>query len=225
MRELVQAVRAIWACWQERKPLDFRGRFYTHTLMTPFFDPGPNPHGLPPVYLAGVGPRMTEVAGEVADGLLVHPFNTPEFIAADTLPALAEGERRAGRAAGSVAVSCQVIVATGLDEEERARNHELARGQVAFYASTPAYRPVLERHGMGDLQPRLNALSKEGKWQEMARMLSDDLIARVVVSGDPEEAGARLRERCAGWCTRLSPVIYTAQPELHRRLLQGIRSS
>ena len=225
MRELVQAVRAIWACWQDGAPLAFRGRFYTHTLMTPFFNPGPNPHGLPPIWVAGVGPVMTGVAGEVADGLLVHPFNTPDFVAQDVLPALRGGEAKAGRSFGSVAVSSQVIVATGLNDEERERNYGLARGQVAFYASTPAYRPVLERHGMADLQPRLNALSKEGKWQAMAQLLSEDLLRQVVVTGEPEDAGAAIAARCASWCARVSPVIYASTPELHARLLRGIRAA
>ena len=224
MRELVLAVRAIWACWQQGRPLDFRGKFYTHTLMTPMFDPGPNPHGLPPIYLAGVGPRMIEVAGEVADGLLVHPFNTAAFVEHDVLPALACGRARSGRTDVAVAVSCQLILATGKDAAERARSLEQARAQVAFYASTPAYRPVLERHGMEDLQPRLNALSKEGKWQDMGRLVSDELLRQVVVSGEPEDAGAEVRRRCEGWCARVSPVLYSMDAELQSRLLRGIRA-
>jgi probable F420-dependent oxidoreductase len=225
MRELVQAIRAIWACWQERTPLDFRGRFYTHTLMTPFFDPGPNPHGLPPILLAGVGPLMTEVAGEVADSMLVHPLNTPAFVREDLLPALSRGRVRAGRVENAVTVSCQLIVATGLDAAERERNFAQARAQVAFYASTPAYRPVLERHGLGELQPRLNGLSKQGKWQEMAALVSEELLREVVVRGEPEEAGAAIRARCAGWCARVSPVVYSGNTELQARLLAGIRGA
>ena len=224
MRELVLAVRAIWACWQQGRPLDFRGKFYTHTLMTPMFDPGPNPHGLPPIYLTGVGPRMIEVAGEVADGLLVHPFNTAAFVEHDVLPALAHGRARSGRTDAAVAVSCQLILATGKDAAACARSLEQARAQVAFYASTPAYRPVLERHGMGDLQPRLNALSKEGKWQDMGHLVSDELLRQVVVSGAPEEAGAEVRRRCEGWCARVSPVLYSMDTELQSRLLRGIRA-
>jgi probable F420-dependent oxidoreductase len=225
MREMVLAIRAIWDTWLNGTKLDFRGDFYTHTLMTPFFDPGPNPHGLPPILLAGVGPLMTEVAGEVADGVLVHPLNTPAFVAEDLLPALTRGSARAGRAVDSVTVSCQLIVATGLDSSERERNFAQARAQVAFYASTPAYRPVLERHGMGDLQPRLNALSKQGKWPEMAALVSEELLREVVVRGEPEEAGAAIRARCAGWCARVSPVVYSGSMELQARLLAGIRGT
>ncbi len=223
MREFVLALRAIWDCWQNGTPLDFRGEFYTHTLMTPVFTPGPNPHGLPPVYLAGVGPRMLEVAGEVGDGLLVHPFATPRFIAGEVLPAFERGIARAGATRAERAVSCQVIVATGLDREERERNFALARGQVAFYASTPAYRPVLEAHGWGDLQSQLNVLSKQGKWLEMGELLSEELLNEVVVHGSPEEVGERLRERCAGWAERVSPVIYAGDMELRERLVRAIK--
>jgi len=222
MHEMVRAIRAIWDCWQNGTPLDFRGEFYTHTLMTPVFMPGANPHGLPPVYVAGVGPRMTEVAGEVADGLLVHPFNTARFVATEVLPALGRGLSRGGRSRADCAVSTQFIVATGLDREERERNLAQARGQVAFYASTPAYRPVLDCHGMGDLQPRLNALSKEGKWLEMSALVSEDLLNEVVLHGSPEEVGERLRERCAGWCDRASPVIYAGDLEIRERLVRAI---
>ena len=225
MRELVQAVRAILACWHEGTPLDFRGRFYTHTLMTPMFDPGPHPHGLPPIVVAGVGPHMIETAGEVGDGLLVHPLNTPAFIAHDVLPALARGRERAGRAHDAVALNCQLIVATGMDAAEVARNRELARAQVAFYASTPAYRVVLERHGWGDLQPRLNALSKQGAWQEMTQLVSEDLVREVVVSGEAYEAGVQVRARCAAWCTRVSPTFYGASPAVHERFLRGVRAA
>ena len=149
MREMILAMRAIWDPWQNGTPLEFRGEFYTHTLMTPVFTPGPNPHGLPPVYLAAVGPQMLEVAGEVGDGLLVHPFATPHFIASEVLPAFERGIARAGAPRAARAVSCQVIVATGLDRKECEHNLRQARGQVAFYASTPAYRPVLDAHGWG----------------------------------------------------------------------------
>ncbi len=223
MREMVLAIRSIWACWQERKALDFRGEFYTHTLMTPFFDPGPNPHGLPPIHLAGVGPAMTEMAGEVGDGFLVHPFNTPAFVAEDLLPALARGRARPGALATPLTVSCQVIVATGDSATERASSLQMARAQVAFYASTPAYAPVLARHGWADVQPRLNVLSKQGEWQQMAALLSDELLECVVVQGDPETAGEAIRARCEGWCTRVSPVVYGGDASAASRLVRAIK--
>ena len=223
MREMVLAIRAIWDCWEKGTPLDFRGEYYTHTLMTPVFNPGPNPYGLAPIYVAGVGPHMTEVAGEVGDGFLVHPFNTPRFVAEELLPALERGQRKSKLSRDSFSVSCQLIVASGLDAKELADNLALARGQVSFYASTPAYRPVLDIHGWGDLQPRLNALSKQGKWQEMSSLLSDELLAEIVISGTPEEIGERIRERCAGWCDRVSPVVYSASAQLRERLVRAIK--
>jgi len=225
MREMVLAIRAIWDCWQEGKALDFRGEFYTHTLMTPFFNPGPNPHGLPAIHLAGVGPAMTEMAGEVGDGFLVHPFNTPDFVAQDLLPALARGRAREGARAGAIDISCQVIVATGDTPEERAASLQMARAQVSFYASTPAYAPVLERHGWADLQPRLNVLSKQGRWQEMSALLSEELLDAVVVQGDPESAGAAIRARCGSWATRVSPVLYGGDASAPGRLVQAIKGA
>lgn len=224
MREMVLAIRSIWKAWQEGSRLDFRGEFYTHTLMTPFFDPGPNPHGLPPIVLAGVGPVMTEVAGEVGDGFLVHPFNTPAFVAQDLLPALTRGRARETALATPLGVSCQLIVATGNTAEERASSLQMARAQVAFYASTPAYAPVLERHGWADLQPRLNVLSKQGQWQEMSALLSEELLDAVVVQGDPEEAGGLIRERCGAWCTRVSPVVYGGGQEAAAQLVRAIKA-
>ena len=138
MREFVLAIRAIWDCWEKGSRLDFRGEFYSHTLMTPVFNPGPNPHGLPRIFLAGVGPKMTEVVGEVADGLFVHPFHTPEFIRQCTLPALEKGLATSGRTRSDFAISCQVIIAAGDSAEELEKAKNGARAQISFYASTPA---------------------------------------------------------------------------------------
>jgi probable F420-dependent oxidoreductase len=160
MRELVQAIRTIWRSWNEGQRLEFRGEFYRHTLMTPFFNPGPNPYGNPRIFLAGVGPRMTEVAGEVADGFFTHPFNTPESVRDVTLPALESGLARAGRVRAELEISFQVMVVSGSRDEEIERARTAIRAQIAFYASTPAYRVVLESRGWGDLQPELNRLSK-----------------------------------------------------------------
>ncbi len=164
MRELVLAIRAIWRCWNEGETLAFRGEFYTHTLMTPFFNPGPNPYSTPRIFVAGVGPRMTRVAGEVADGFLVHPFHSREFLEQTTLPALQRGLAAAGRSADDFEVSFQVLVVTGEDEAAYARAEQAVKSQIAFYGSTPAYRGVLECHGRGELQTELNRLSKRGAW-------------------------------------------------------------
>src|SRR5580693_632202 len=164
MREYVLAMHAIWDCWNEGTPLNFRGEFYRHTLMSPFFNPGPNPYGAPKVYLAAVGELMTEVAGEVADGLLVHPFTTERYLREVTLPALDRGLAKAGRDRSMFQVAFSgMVVAGDTDEERRAASREV-RKQIAFYGSTPAYRGVLDLHGWGDLQTKLNELSRSGEW-------------------------------------------------------------
>ncbi len=206
MRELVRAVREIWRCWNEGDRLDFRGEFYTHTLMPPFFDPGPNPYGAPRIFLAGVGPHMTEVAGEVGDGFLVHPFHTARSFRELTLPALERGLLRAGRERGDFEIAYQVMVVSGEDDAERERARGVVRQQIAFYGSTPAYRPVLDSLGRGELQTRLNRLSKRGRWAEMAECIDDELLEAVAVVAPMSEVAARVGERCAGHADRVSLV-------------------
>ncbi len=207
MREFVLAIRAIWSCWGEGEKLAFEGDFYTHTLMTPVFNPGQNPFGAPRLFVAGVGPKMVEVVGEVADGFFVHPFHSPEFLADDTLPALERGLASAGRARKDFEISCQTLVAIGSNDEEIQTARRKAKGQISFYASTPAYRGVLDRHGFGDLQPELNRMSKQGKWLEMIGKIDDDLFDKIAVSGTPAEVGARLRLRNA-FADRTTLMLY-----------------
>ncbi len=197
MREFVLAIRAIWRCWEEGERLAFEGEFYTHTLMMPVFNPGVNPFGTPRLFVAGVGPKMVEIVGEVADGFFIHPFHSPEFLAADTLPALERGLTKSARQRKDFEISCQTIVAIGNTEEEVNTARAKAKGQISFYGSTPAYRGVLDLHGYGDLQPELNRMSKEGKWLEMIGKIDDDLFDKIGVSGSPAEVGAKLRERNA----------------------------
>lgn len=205
MRELVLAIRAIWDSWETDGKLDFRGEFYTHTLMTPVFNPGPHPHGVPRIWCAGVGPKMTEVVGEVADGFLVHPFHTPAFLRDVTLPALERGRARATEPRG-FEISCQTILAVGNTDEEITAARNGARAQISFYGSTPAYRPVLEHFGRGALQSTLNKLSKEGKWLEMAGQIDDELLDAIAVTGDRSEIAGKLRERYGGLVERVSLV-------------------
>jgi len=214
MREFVLAIRAIWASWEEDAKLDFRGDFYTHTLMTPVFNPGPNPHGLPKIFLAGVGPKMTQVAGEVADGFFIHPFHTPDFLEQVTKPALEAGLAKSSRGLADLEISCQVMIAAGDDDEELETAMNGARAQISFYASTPAYRGVLECHGMGDLQTELNALSKSGGWLEMAGRIPDELIERIAIVGSKSSVAAQVRARYGEFADRISLVSpFSAGPE------------
>lgn len=198
MREMVLAVNAIWEAWQTGGQLDFRGEFYRHTLMTPFFDPGPNPFGPPPLLVGGFGPRMVGVAGEVADGLVVHPFTTRRSMEERTLPALDAGLERTGRARSDVEVLWVTIVVPCTTAAERTERVAAAKAQLAFYGSTPAYRPTLDLHGWGDLQPELNRLSKEGRWDRMVALVPDDWVDELAVVGTPAEIADRLQARAAG---------------------------
>ena len=198
MREIVQALRAIFAAWEGEAPLHFEGAHYRHTLMIPAFDPGPNPFGPPPVYVAGVGPRMTAVAGEVADGFFAHPFATRESLLTRTLPALDEGLARVGRSREDLEIVCATLVVTADTEEAMARAVAAARKQLAFYGSTPAYRPTLDCHGWGELHLELNRLSKQGRWDEMAGCIDDEVLHAIAVVGERKEIAAKLNARFAG---------------------------
>jgi probable F420-dependent oxidoreductase len=225
MREFVRALRAIWRSWATGERLEFRGEFYTHTLMTPFFSPGPNPHGVPPVFLAGFGPAMIAVAGEVGDGWIVHPLNSPSYVRAVGLPALERGLARAGRGRADVEIACQTIVTLGATDEELVRARAKAKAQIAFYGSTPAYRVLLDHHGWGDLQPMLNRMTKEGRWSEMLALVTDEMLDTVGVSGTPAAAGRRLRQRNA-FADRTSLVLYNeTEPEAVADLVRAFKET
>ncbi len=226
MREMVLAIKEIWRCWQTRERLDFRGEFYQHTLMTPAFSPSPSEFGGPPIYLAGVGPRMTEVAGEVADGFFVHPFNTLESLRRLSDPALERGLAASGRSRKAIEVSSQLMICSGTSDEEIERVRESTRGQIAFYGSTPAYRPVLDVHGWGELQPTLNRMSKEGKWTEMAGLINDEILEAIAVCGPMKDVARKVRERCDGKIDRVSLVgHWTKDPDIWDDVLRDLRAS
>ena len=197
MRELVQAIRAIWATWEGQGPLRFEGAHYRHTLMIPAFDPGPNPFGPPPIWLGGVGPRMIEAAGEVADGFIAHPFATRRSLTEHVMPALARGLARAGRRRADLQVICATIVVTAEDDAELARIRRAVKKQLAFYGSTPAYRPTLACEGYDELHGELNRLSKAGRWDDMTDLVDDALLDAVAVVGPRREVAARLHARLA----------------------------
>ena len=219
MEEFVSAVRAIWHAWATGERLMFRGEFYKHTLMTEFFDPGPNPFGNPPVQLAAVGERMVAAAGRVADGLLVHPLTSAAYLGERIVPAVRAA--RGGTLDGfRLEMSAMVII--GADPAARARAERAVRGQIAFYASTPAYRPVLELHGWGELADRLNVLSRRQSWDEMAGAVTDDVLAAFAVAGDPVTVAAGLRDRFGSAIDRIS--LYTPY-EADRYQLAAVRSA
>jgi probable F420-dependent oxidoreductase len=225
MREFILAMRAIWACWNDGDKLDFRGEFYRHTLMTPFFNPGPNPYRAPKVFLAAVGERMSEVAGEVADGVLLHGFTTERYVREVTMPALERGWARAGKQRADFELSGPMFVVTGTNEEEYEAARRGTKQQIAFYGSTPAYRGVLELHGWGDLQRDLNRLSKQGEWVQMGELVDDEILGTFAVTGDPEDIPAKLLDRYGDVVDRISFYApYKSDPERWSRVIEGFKS-
>ena len=191
MVELIGALRAIFGTWTTGERLNFHGEYYRHTLMTPNFTPRGNSYGPPPIYVGALGPRLTRATAQVADGLLVMPFGSKRFLQEVTMKAVADGLAAADRDAAELAVVPEIIVSVGED-------HAATRRLLAFYGSTPAYRPVLEVHGWGDLQPELNALSKQGRWHEMGALIDDDVLHTIAACGTPKEVAAHIRDRVDG---------------------------
>ena len=217
MREMILAIRAIWDTWENGTKLDFRGDFYTHTLMTPFFTPDAkeiSPFGTPKIFLAGVGELMTEVAGEVCDGFLCHGFTTEKYLREVTIPALARGRAKAGKTMEGFELVGPSFVVTGTTEEEMAAAAAGTRQQIAFYGSTPAYKGVLDIHGWGGLQEELNGLSKQGNWVEMGNLITDEILNTFAVVGEPERVAPELITRYGDVIDRLSFYApYKANPD------------
>ena len=195
MREYILALKAIWSCWYDGEPLDFRGEFYQHTLMTPMFTPRDGKYGAPPVYAAAVGPLMTENAAEVADGIMLHAFTTEEYIRTVTLPAIEAGLAKGGRTRADLQLVGAPFFITGKTEEEYEKVKRAAQNQIAFYGSTPAYRGVLESVGYDQLQPELNRLSKAGQWVEMGQLIDDTLLDKIGLVGTHDEIATKLKQR------------------------------
>jgi probable F420-dependent oxidoreductase len=203
MREFVLALRDIWSCWQAGTTLAFEGDFYTHKLMTPMFTPEPLAHRFPKVFVAAVGEAMTEMCGEVADGLLAHAFTTKRYFQEVTTPALLRGMEKSGRRRSEFELSCPLFVVTGNDDAELATNAVDTRKQIAFYASTPAYRKVLELHGWGDVQSELHRMSKEGRWDAMGPLIDDDILHEFAVVAPLSGVAQAIRDRCDGVIDRV----------------------
>lgn len=225
MREFILAMRAIWSCWNDDAPLKFEGEFYQHTLMTPMFVPSQRDHGAPQVKLAAVGPMMTEVAGEVADGMIAHGFTTAEYLRQVTMPALDRGLKRAGRDRASFDVCCPIISVTGCNEEEFMRSKQAVVMQLAFYASTPAYKPVLALHGWDDIQEEAHRLSKQGKWLEMGALINDDILNHfAIVCENPAELPMQLQARYAGLVDSWECTAELSDQAAQSELIRAVRA-
>jgi len=204
MREYVLAMRAAWASWNDGAPLDFRGEFYTHTLMTPLFAPRPHEFGAPRVFLAAVGPLMTEVAGEVADGVITHGLSSPRYLRDVTLPALERGLRASGRRRADVEVTCPGFIAVAEDDAGLARARTAMRRHLAYYASTPSYRPVLDAHGWGDLHTELHTRSRRAAWDDMTALIDDEVLDAFTIITSPGALASEVRARYGGLVDRIT---------------------
>ncbi|MBI4934507.1 MAG: LLM class F420-dependent oxidoreductase [Actinobacteria bacterium] len=229
MREMILAIRAIWDTWENGTPLNFRGDFYTHTLMTPFFTPERADlagFGVPKIFLAGVGEMMTEVAGEVCDGFLCHGFTTEKYLREVTIPALARGRAKAGKTMEGFEIVGPSFVVTGNTEDEMKAAAAGTRQQIAFYGSTPAYRGVLEVHGWGELQDELNRLSKQGPWVEMGNLVTDEILETFAVVGQPEHVAPELHRRYGDVIERISFYApYKSDPERWTKVLDALKAA
>jgi probable F420-dependent oxidoreductase len=229
MREMIIAIRAIWDTWENGTPLAFRGDFYTHTLMTPFFTPDRADlagFGVPRIFLAGVGELMTEVAGEVCDGFICHGFTTEKYLREVTLPALARGRAKAGKTMEGFEIIGPSFVVTGADEQQMELATAGTRQQIAFYGSTPAYRGVLDIHGWGGLQDELNTLSKQGKWVEMGNLIDDEILNTFAVVGEPERIAPELKARYGDVIQRISFYApYKTDPDRWSKVLADLKSA
>ena len=227
MREMVLAIRAIWDTWENGTKLEFRGDFYTHTLMTPFFTPERAElagFGTPKIYLAGVGEKMTEVCGEVCDGFICHGFTTEKYLREVTIPALARGRAKAGKTMEGFDIVGPSFVVSGGNEEEMKAAAAGTRQQIAFYGSTPAYKGVLDIHGWGGLQDELNTLSKLGKWVEMGDLITDEILNTFAVVGEPETIAPELHKRYGDVINRISFYApYKSDPERWQPVIEAIK--
>lgn len=224
MREFVLAMRAIWACWYEGHRLDFRGEFYQHTLMTPMFTPTHTQYPAPRIRMGGVGPQMTEVAGEVADGFIAHGFTSPAYMRAVTLPAIERGLVKSGRSRADFEMVCPIMVISGETEQAFVASREAIRKQLAFYGSTPAYRAVLDFHGWGDVQTELNALSKQGLWDDMATRITDDMLQTLaVVCEKPEQVSHALQADYGDLLDHWMCTIEMQNPDLQKQIVQELQ--
>ena len=226
LHEYILALRAIWESFQSEGRLKFEGEFYRHTLMTPFFNPGPIDHPEIPVYIAGVNTRLARLAGELCDGFHVHPFHSPEYLRRTVKPAIAEGASEAGRSAEDVELATSVFVVSGGDEREISEAREAARSQISFYASTPTYRTVLEAHGWEEVGQRLGLLAREKKWREMPELVTDEMLGAFVVEAAPEELGPALEERYGELIDRVAlyvPLVPGQRDDFWRGVIGSLR--
>jgi probable F420-dependent oxidoreductase len=223
MREMILAMRAIWDAWYKFFNDTATTEIYTHTLMTPMFAPTNIEHGAPRVFLAAVGPKMTEVAGEVADGVILHPFTTQRYVQEVTLPAIERGLEKAGRSRSDFEITCPTFVVTGENAKAWEATRTAVTRQIAFYGSTPAYRGVLESHGWGELQNELNTMSKQGQWEEMGTRIDDEKLEAFAVVAEPDRVPEALKARWGGTLDRVTASFGMGAPAQQKLLIEQLK--
>jgi len=227
MREIILALRHIWDCWQNGSPLNFTGQFYNFTLMPPAFNPGPISHPHVPIYIAGVNPYMCRLAGELCDGFHVHPFHSTKYLREAILPLIEEGAQKAGRTRQDIKLCSLAFVITGDNKREMDDMREKVRLQLAFYASTRTYKPVLDLHGWGEVSLRLHEKTARGEWSSMAQEISDEMLQAYAVEGAPDEIASLLKTKYKGLLDRVS-FYHSYRPGHHearwRKIVMAFRS-
>jgi probable F420-dependent oxidoreductase len=227
MREIVLAIRALWECWQNRTPLNFRGEFFNLNLMTPFFDPGPHEYSRIPIYIAGVNPLMCQVAGEVCDGLHVHPLTSPDYLREVILPNVMKGLEKSGRTREDMTI-CLSFFAIPTDDPDRSAIEQMVRQQIGFYASTPAYKGVMELHGWQDAQAQLSKLVREGRWKEIPEAITDEMLHAFAVVGPWTELPTLIKTRYGSLVDRgrfYFPFIPGEKDPIWRQIVQAFKDN
>jgi len=203
LEDYILAIQAIFASWRTGSRLKYEGAFYSHTLMSPIFTPPLHEYQIP-IYIAAVGTRMTELAGRVCNGVILHGMTHPAFLDSVTLPALQRGLASTSRTRDDFIVSCPLFMAIGENDQEIETQRAKARDQIAFYASTPAYKGVLESLNQFDIQPQLQEMSRRGEWDRMGSLISDHLLDQLIVSGTPEQMPQLVQQRFGKRFNRVS---------------------
>jgi probable F420-dependent oxidoreductase len=227
LREYILALRGIWDSFQTEGPLDFEGEFYRHTLMTPFFNPGPIEHPEIPIYIAGVNTGLATLAGELCDGLHVHPFHSPEYVRKTVKPAIAAGAKKGGRNPEEVELATSAFAVTGESDDEIEKQREKMRAQISFYASTPTYRTVLEAHGWEGVGEKLGKLARDKRWEVMPELITDEMLRAFAIEAAPDEVGTTLRERYEGLlsCVALYvPFVPEERDEFWRATIESVQT-
>lgn len=207
LRDYILALRAIWNAWAGIEPLNYRGEFYKHTLMTPFFSPPRMPYHHIPIYIAGVNTYLCQLAGELCEGFHVHPFHTTGYLQDVIIPNVAEGAAKSGRSRADVNLTCAIFVVTGETRDDLEQDKIMVKSQIAFYASTPSYKAVLEHHGWEDLQNQLSLMARQNNWSEMHELISDEMLDQIAVVGTHDELGHKVKERYTGLLDRVAYYI------------------